>query len=181
MAMITYDNKTTLNPQPSVADVNKVTSGDMNEIKSVVNTNYGEVGDITNLTTPDKTSIVNAINSMQGTILWTNTSPTSSFTEQNITLLSSDYDILEIIFDQGTSLDKQFSQKFIKGKGTFLQCFLVSGTSVYFRWRNITRNSDTEYRIGACYQQIAGSTSSASANSGIIPLYIIGYNTGLFS
>ena len=65
MAVITYDNKSTLNPQPSVADVNKVTSGDMNEIKQVVNTNYGEVGDITNLNTTDKTSVVNAINELK--------------------------------------------------------------------------------------------------------------------
>lgn len=65
MAMITYDNKTTLNPQPSVADVNKVTSGDMNEIKSVVNTNYGEVGNIANLNTTDKTNVVNAINELK--------------------------------------------------------------------------------------------------------------------
>ena len=66
MAVITYDNKSTLNPQPSVADANKVTSGDMNEIKSVVNTNYEEVGDITNLTTIDKSSIVNAVNELKG-------------------------------------------------------------------------------------------------------------------
>lgn len=37
MAKITYANKVTLNPQPSVADENKVTDDDMNEIKSVVN------------------------------------------------------------------------------------------------------------------------------------------------
>lgn len=66
MAMITYDNKSTLNPQPSVADANKVTSGDMNEIKQVVNTNYGEVGNIANLNTTDKTSVVNAINELKG-------------------------------------------------------------------------------------------------------------------
>ena len=34
---ITYTNKETINPQPSVADINKVTANDMNEIKSVVN------------------------------------------------------------------------------------------------------------------------------------------------
>lgn len=66
MAMITYNNKSTLNPQPSVADANKVTSGDMNEIKQVVNTNYEEVGDIANLNTTDKTSVVNAINELKG-------------------------------------------------------------------------------------------------------------------
>lgn len=39
MAKITYDDKSTINPQPSVADANKVTSDDMNEIKQVVNEN----------------------------------------------------------------------------------------------------------------------------------------------
>ena len=34
----------------------------MNEIKSVVNGNYNEVGDITNLPTTNKTSVINAIN-----------------------------------------------------------------------------------------------------------------------
>lgn len=51
MGKINYTNKTTLNPQPSIADENKVTSGDMNEIKSVVNGNFTNnsvtVGDTT--------------------------------------------------------------------------------------------------------------------------------------
>lgn len=34
---ITYDNKVSLNPQPSVANVNKCTDSDLNEIKNVVN------------------------------------------------------------------------------------------------------------------------------------------------
>lgn len=37
LTQITYTNKETLNEQPSIADINKVTAGDMNEIKSVVN------------------------------------------------------------------------------------------------------------------------------------------------
>lgn len=39
MAKITYDNKVSLNPQPSIADINKVTDADMNEIKASVNDN----------------------------------------------------------------------------------------------------------------------------------------------
>jgi hypothetical protein len=65
MAQITYTNKETLNSQPSIADKNKVTSSDMNEIKSVVNTNYGEVGDITNLKTDNKQNLVNSINELK--------------------------------------------------------------------------------------------------------------------
>ena len=48
MAKITYANKETLNEQPSVAAKNKVSSGDMNEIKTVVN---GLDDSITNLET----------------------------------------------------------------------------------------------------------------------------------
>jgi hypothetical protein len=62
MAKITWTNKTTLNPQPSIARENKVIDDDMNEIKQVVNTNDDNVGDLTNLDTTDKSSIVNAIN-----------------------------------------------------------------------------------------------------------------------
>lgn len=62
MATITYSNKSFLNQNPSVPNVNKVTDNDMNEIKTTVNTNYNEVGNITNLTTTDKSSIVNSIN-----------------------------------------------------------------------------------------------------------------------
>ena len=39
MAQITYDNKVALNENPSVADINKVTDDDMNEIKTTINAN----------------------------------------------------------------------------------------------------------------------------------------------
>lgn len=39
MAQITYDDKVALNENPSVADINKVTDDDMNEIKTTINTN----------------------------------------------------------------------------------------------------------------------------------------------
>jgi hypothetical protein len=44
MAKITYEDKVALNPQPSIANVNKVSDADMNEIKSVVNENAVETG-----------------------------------------------------------------------------------------------------------------------------------------
>lgn len=42
---ITYDNKVSLNPQPSIANVNKVSDADMNEIKSVVNAGIDQLND----------------------------------------------------------------------------------------------------------------------------------------
>lgn len=43
LTKITYDNKVSLNPQPSVANVNKCTDSDLNEIKSVVNATIDQV------------------------------------------------------------------------------------------------------------------------------------------
>lgn len=63
MSMITYADKETLNAQPSIADKNKCTANDMNEIKSVIN---NKVGDVSNLNTTNKTSIVGAINEVKG-------------------------------------------------------------------------------------------------------------------
>lgn len=40
MAKITYNDKVSLNPQPSVANENKVSDADMNEIKTSVNDAY---------------------------------------------------------------------------------------------------------------------------------------------
>jgi hypothetical protein len=73
MAKITWTDKTALNPQPSIARENKVIDDDMNEIKQVVNTNDDNVGDLTNLDTTDKSSIVNAINEvLDGDVYSTN-------------------------------------------------------------------------------------------------------------
>lgn len=64
MAKITYENKEFLNKNESIADKNKVNDTDLNEIKEVVNGNDDNIGDLTNLNTTDKSSVVNAINSM---------------------------------------------------------------------------------------------------------------------
>lgn len=48
MAKINYSNKVTLNEQPSISEENKVTANNMNEIKTVVNTNADTVQEIIN-------------------------------------------------------------------------------------------------------------------------------------
>lgn len=73
--MITFNNKTTLNSQPDIANENKVTASDMNEIKSVYNT---EIGDVSNLNTT-ATNVVDAINESIGkiSILWSGSKSTT--------------------------------------------------------------------------------------------------------
>lgn len=61
MAKINYVNKVPLSTNPSVADINKIKADDMNEIKRVVNENDDNVGDLSQLPTPNKDNIVNAI------------------------------------------------------------------------------------------------------------------------
>lgn len=64
MQTITYTNKSALNTNSGIADINKVNASDMNSIKSVVNANASECGNASSLTTTDKTSIVNAVNEL---------------------------------------------------------------------------------------------------------------------
>ena len=60
MALITYQDKSAVNTNSGVADVNKVNASDMNEIKTVVNGNYNEFAPTTlyNNASGSNTSIV---------------------------------------------------------------------------------------------------------------------------
>lgn len=65
MSEITYEDKADLVVDTGIDEVFKVTASDMNEIKNVVNGNAEDVGDISTLTTTDKTSVVSAINELE--------------------------------------------------------------------------------------------------------------------
>ncbi len=187
MAKITYTNKETLNEQPSIAVKNKVTSDDMNEIKSVVNANDDNVGDLSNLNTTDKSTLVDAINEVNtknanitGTILWTNPSPSGAFASQDITLSSSDYDFLEVIFNnQGY----QKSVKVPKGSSILLDGdYYVNTSEIYYTFRRMYYTNDTKYGTSDGFlTRIQGTNNTFSNNAHCVPLYIIGYKTGLFS
>ncbi len=80
LSKITYTNKETLNEQPSIADKNKVTDDDMNEIKRVVNDGIDAIeGKITSGTT----SNVNYLKFDDGTLVVYGTSNTITFVAQN--------------------------------------------------------------------------------------------------
>lgn len=77
MSEITYDDKVDLQVATNIANINKVTASDMNEIKNVVNGNADEVGDITTLTTTDKTSVVDAVNELNAPEKWVSVGATA--------------------------------------------------------------------------------------------------------
>jgi hypothetical protein len=105
-------------------------------------------------------------------ILWTNSDPTQSITtDTSITLSSSDYDILEMFYMQRANQNySTYSTRFLKSS-TGTRCYLPSTDGNIYR--TINKNSDTSLTIGT----IIGSTDSTL----VIPLYVIGYKTGLFS
>lgn len=118
----------------------------------------------------------NYVNNLTGKILWTNPDPTQAISQEtNISLSSNDYDILEVIYIQSTSnTDLMYSTKFLKGGSTRMRISSTDGSNMY---RGITYLTDTSYRIDLPYSD--NTTIAVSTIS--IPLYIIGYKTGLFS
>lgn len=165
MSKITYTNKVALNENADIPNVNKVTDDDMNEIKTVVNNNDDEL-----------TAINTKVTNITGQILWTNSNPTQAISQTtNITLSSSDYDILEIYYIQATSSTSlMYSSKILKGASTRMRISTTDGTNIY---RGMTYLSDTSYRIDLPYSE----TTLSNINSLVIPYKIVGYKTGLFN
>lgn len=109
-----------------------------------------------------------------GTLLWTNSSPTSNFAAQTITLNEnlSGYDFYEILFRQGTTTARIMTTgKIPVGYGTILQWNtsnnfwrptdeVVSGTTITFEANRMGNNED---------------------NSFTIPMYVIGYKTNILN
>lgn len=60
--LVTFDDKQNLNNNPDIARINKVIDEDINELKNIVNTNANNIGDLEQLNTTDKSTLVNAIN-----------------------------------------------------------------------------------------------------------------------
>ena len=118
-------------------------------------------------------------------ILWTNPNPTSNFDAQTITLNSSDYDCYEIIYSENNLNDTQFSTgKILKGKSTSLKTNGGYGGAYitsYFRITTYVDDITLHFDLPYNYTQNMGTTSYDRNDTILIPQYVIGYKTGLFS
>lgn len=122
---------------------------------------------------PSQRAVNQEFENVKGKILWTNPKPTDSINTLSMTLENSDYDELEIFYQQSTGDSRCYSQKILKGhNGRIYLPYNVSGSYIPI-YRNVDRNTDTSYTIG--------NITGFSDTSAIIPLYVIGYKTGLFS
>ena len=179
---ISYDTKSDIETS-SVPNNNKVSANDLNEIKQVVNQNANLVGDGDNLI--GASNIIDYLMSRTyGKILWTNPNPNSSFESQNITLSSSDYDMLEIYYYDWVdtnSFKDLMCQKTVKGHSTKLQMQLTHNDKSYAGNRRILYINDTTLQVNNNYRIIDSSSfNTTSFNNWNVPVFIIGYKTGIF-
>ena len=119
-----------------------------------------------------------------GQILWTNPNPTTAFEPQNIILSSSDYDMLEIYYYDWVDTDSfkdLMCQKTIKGYSTKLTMQLTYSGNSYAGNRRILYVNDTTLQVNNNYRIIDNSSFNTTAfNKWNVPVFIIGYKTGLF-
>ena len=153
---IEYNDKVDLNTT-ATADINKVKASDLNEIKGVVNNN------------------ASVLQNLLGTKLWTNANPTASFSSQTITLSESlaNYNCYEIIFKQNKNAtnERYFTTgKIPVGHGTILSYITSNNT---YRATETTVSGNTISFENA----YVGSTTN---NDSVIPIYVIGYKSGVF-
>lgn len=116
-------------------------------------------------------------------LLWSNPNPESPFDPQNITLSSSDYDVLEIYYYDWVDthgFKDLICQKTIKGYGTMLQMQFPYNSAVFAGSRRIAYVDDTTLYIGDNVRTIDSSGfNTTTFNKWNVPIFIIGYKTGL--
>ena len=181
--LIGYADKADINVNSNVPDTNKVKADDMNEIKTVVNSNSNLMGDVSTLT--GSTDIVDyLVDHTSATLLWTNSSMGADdyFNQQNINLSSGDYDVLEVFY-YDYSKNKRFSSVRVpKGKPINLIALFDYNNKVYMGMRTLYYNNSTQLWANDCYAAITATALSnlTTSNQWCVPAYIVGYKTGIF-
>ena len=172
MEKINFENKPSTNTPINATNLNQLQTN----VENAITENTNAITENTNAITENTNAINGVSTNLGGTILWTNSNPTSNFGNQTITLNSDDYDLYEIIYQQSTSNNRTLNSGKIKPlTGTILH---YSTSLNYYRATSQTDKKSMSFDEGnSCY-----SYAQATANNQIIiPLYVIGYKTGLFN
>jgi hypothetical protein len=144
MAKITYADKTALNTNSQIADVNKVNDSDLNEIKSVVNDNDTNVGDLSTLNTTDKSSIVNAINELLPTVLYSTNKEFSEIANNTIITLNDDITNYQRVIFFGISNNKNLSSVEVYlpkvDDKVIISIGNAGNTGGYYAWETVIRS-----------------------------------------
>lgn len=120
-----------------------------------------------------KSYVDTSIANIKPKILWTNPNPTTGISGQTITLASNDCDMLLWIIKRTADADFLISATIINEYNVFMNT--VTGGGLTAR-KGATYLGNNVYEIG---QTTLG--DGTQDNNYLVPLYVIGYNTGLFS
>lgn len=159
-----------------ITELNAATSMIDNDVLPIVDVTNNETKKITKANLRGSLDIPE----VKHEILWTNSSPSSSFTNQIINIDWEDYDIFEVWYRGGTYGGYVNVKKLTFYQSTELidSYFGTNGDINYcsrmcsILYNGILFDSGKSYIDG---------TYTATDNSVVIPLYVIGYKTGLFS
>lgn len=110
-------------------------------------------------------------------LLWTNSSPNSSFATQTINLNSDDYNLLKIYYKKTNSENNLSSVEIIKGYDTDIG--YIDDSCVVFS-RHVESVTDTSLEFGGGNRLMPNGTASVADDTRCIPLYIVGYKSDLF-
>lgn len=173
---INWDNKSDINTTSTPA-INKVAAADMNEIKSVVNTNANLQGDLANLNTTDKSSLVGAVNEvksdMQPIVLYNDSTAVGTYTQVALTQDVSNFAYLTIYgrSNGGT----YFTKKIPTSKPSFILDCLDnnnSGTNIWAKIEIYSIEDTTLTPTMQSYRNInTGESGSSTTQFGLFYIY----------
>ena len=91
--------------------------------------------------------------------------------------------MLEIFYIDYNQTNRMMSQRAIKGRNILLNSLFLASNNMYMGARAITYVTDTNLSVDACKKIIDNNSiiTPANSNSWLVPQYVIGYKTGLFS
>lgn len=126
----------------------------------------------------DNSNSIDTVNkNLKGTILWTNPNPEQAFESQKVTLNSDDYDISKIFYRHFCGDKTCFSQEVIKGYNGALEKVDIDDAT---QTREFTYISDTELSFGEGKFMHPSYSEPKTQNTRCVPMFIVGYKTGLF-
>ena len=175
MAKITYEDKEFLNKNENIADKNKVNDSDLNEIKNVVNENDDSVGNLSNLNTINKDSLVGAINELLPIVLYETDKTFSAVANNTVISLNDNLSNYKRIVLYGISNNNNLGSvevynptindqpgMFIAANGSRSGMYAFNGT---FRQWLITSENKITYREAT---DISSKIVSSSALTGFV-------------
>lgn len=135
-----------------------IQASDLNHIEQGIGDLNTSIGDLNTLNTTNKSSIVGAINevyqnnvySSDEKIAWKNPNTSVNFNEQTVTLNTSDYDFLNILYYDYRANHRMLSVTIAKGENANLSANFLTENQLYMSTRQMDYVDDNHYKFNNC-------------------------------